>query len=200
MDKLAKDIEALAVKYRQRLIQKSVLPTEDPAQYLAAQALGVSAEEAGQIALAAIQARLLQKYTRQFVEEAVRLCLQAKHPKGVKVTLKNPSGTAPKSFSVDFLQGTDALEYAWRETDADARTIPLLHEKLKVVRAQGFKPIRLVFYSPGSQQHQRHYDILRTIYAGVQGEFYLGEDAWKFVKNYTGTDLKALLAGLRTEG
>jgi hypothetical protein len=34
---------------------------------------------------------------------------------------------------------------------------------------------------------------LKTLYAGVSGEYYAGDDAWQFIKSYTGIDLKDIL-------
>ncbi|BBI90615.1 type II restriction endonuclease [Tenacibaculum phage PTm1] len=34
---------------------------------------------------------------------------------------------------------------------------------------------------------------LKTIYEGVKGQYYGGEEAWEFIKNYSGFDLKEIL-------
>ncbi|WP_396231800.1 ApaLI family restriction endonuclease [Geminocystis sp. GBBB08] len=34
---------------------------------------------------------------------------------------------------------------------------------------------------------------VETVYKGVNGEYYAGEEAWNFIKNRTGFDLKQIL-------
>ncbi len=50
-----------------------------------------------------------------------------------------------------------------------------------------------MFYYPQRKQAIRIQETLKTLYAGVDGEYYGGDDAWDYVKNITGADLKAIL-------
>jgi hypothetical protein len=50
-----------------------------------------------------------------------------------------------------------------------------------------------MFYYPQRTQAKKIQETLKTIYAGVKGEYYAGDDAWKYIQDYSGYDLKAIL-------
>jgi hypothetical protein len=50
-----------------------------------------------------------------------------------------------------------------------------------------------MFYYPQREQAIKIQETLKTIYTGVKGQYYGGEEAWEFIKNYTGFDLKEIL-------
>lgn len=56
-----------------------------------------------------------------------------------------------------------------------------------------------MFYYPQRQQAIRIQETLKTLYAGVEGEYYGGEEAWTFLKSYCGVDLKAILTEIANE-
>ena len=50
-----------------------------------------------------------------------------------------------------------------------------------------------MFYYPNRTQAIRIQETLKTIYAGVGGDYYFGDGAWKIIKKQTGVDLLAIL-------
>lgn len=50
-----------------------------------------------------------------------------------------------------------------------------------------------MFYYPQREQAIRIQQTLKTLYAGVEGEYYGGDEAWEHLKAYSGVDLKAIL-------
>ena len=44
------------------------------------------------------------------LEEAATLCLNCKYPDGIKTKVPNTLGQRPKTFKIDFLNGSDAIE------------------------------------------------------------------------------------------
>ncbi len=64
------------------------------------------------------------------------------------------------------------------------------------VKDAGYKPIRVMFYYPNRKQAQRIQKTLETLYAGVDGEYHYGDDAWSYIENYTGVDLKEILENI----
>lgn len=56
-----------------------------------------------------------------------------------------------------------------------------------------------MFYYPQREQAIRIQETLKTLYEGVRGEYYAGEEAWQFIKDYTGTDLKKILEKIALE-
>ena len=56
-----------------------------------------------------------------------------------------------------------------------------------------------MFFYPQRAQAIRIQQTLKTLYAGVDGEYYGGDEAWDFLKAYSGVDLKAILTEIANE-
>lgn len=56
-----------------------------------------------------------------------------------------------------------------------------------------------MFYYPNRTQAIRIQETLKTIYAGVDGEYYFGDGAWDFIKKETGIDLLQILEDIAKE-
>ena len=67
------------------------------------------------------------------------------------------------------------------------------HTRIKVISATGYKPIRVMFYYPNRTQAKRIQETLETLYKGIGGEYYWGENAWDYVKYRSEIDLKTKL-------
>ena len=82
-------------------------------------------------------------------------------------------------------------------TDGDHLTKE--HTRVKVISAHGYKPIRIMFYYPQREQAIRIQETLKTLYTGVGGEYYGGDEAWVYLQAYTGVDLKSILIQIANE-
>ena len=100
---------------------------------------------------------------------------------------------------IDFLNGNDAIEVKWRDATTDGDHITKEHTRVKVIKACGHKPIRIMFYYPLREQAIRIQETLKTLYAGVEGEYYGGDEAWEYLEAYSGVDLKAILTQIANE-
>ena len=56
-----------------------------------------------------------------------------------------------------------------------------------------------MFYYPQREQAIRIQQTLKTLYAGVEGEYYGGDEAWEHLKANSGVDLKAILTIIANE-
>ena len=56
-----------------------------------------------------------------------------------------------------------------------------------------------MFYYPQREQAIRIQETLKTLYAGVEGEYYGGNEAWVFLHQYSGVDLKSILTEIASE-
>jgi hypothetical protein len=137
--------------------------------------------------------RFLYKYAGSFLEEAASLCLFFANSQGAKTTIKNTQGIKPKTFEIDFLNGNDAIELKWRDATTDGDHIIKEHTRVKAIKNHGYKPIRVMFYYPQREQAIKIQETLKTIYIGVGGEYYAGDEAWNYLTNITSYDLKAIL-------
>jgi hypothetical protein len=198
MNELIKNIEALADTYSTNLKakiegRKIEMEDDDNSHYLIYRVLGITNEEGKLIDSYQNTGRFLYKYAGSFLEEAATYCFKFKYPDGEKAKIPNTEGVRPKTFEIDFLNSTDAIEIKWRDATTDGDHITKEHSRVKTIKTKGFKPVRVMFYYPQREQAIKIQDTLKTLYAGVGGEYYVGDDAWDFVKNYTGIDLKDIL-------
>ena len=204
MNELIQNIKNLAEVYSSNLKGKIEARTEemkadDNAHYLIYSVLGISLQEGQLIDQYQNTGRFLYKNAGSFLEEAATLCLNHKFPDGIKTKVENTIGLRPKTFEIDFLNGNDAIEVKWRDATTDGDHITKEHTRVQVIRNQGYKPIRIMFYYPQREQAIRIQQTLKTLYAGVEGEYYGGDEAWEHLKAYSGVDLKAILIIIANE-
>lgn len=57
----------------------------------------------------------------------------------------------------------------------------------------GYTPVRMMFFEPNREQAIRIQSRLRNLYHEIGGEYYAGKDAWNYLLNDTGIDLKTIL-------
>ena len=204
MEKLKNRIKELAEIYAFNLKEKiderkEDMKLDDNSHYLIYRVLGIARQDGELIDIYQNTGRFLYKYAGSFLEETATLCLNFKFPDGIKTKVENTLGQKPKTFEIDFLNGNDAIEVKWRDATTDGDHITKEHTRVKVIKGHGYKPIRVMFYYPQREQAIRIQETLKTLYAGVEGEYYGGEDAWAYLKNYSGVDLKAILTEIANE-
>jgi hypothetical protein len=191
-------IDTLAQEYASNLKvkidgRKEEMEEDDNSHYLIYRVLGISETEGKSIDVYQNTGRFLYKYAGSFLEEAASLCLEFNNTDGGKTLIENNQGQRPKTFEIDFLNDNDAIEIKWRDATTDGDHITKEHTRVKCIQSQGYKPIRVMFYYPQRTQAKRIQETLKTIYTGVGGDYYAGEDAWDFIKDFSGYDLKAIL-------
>ena len=204
MENLKNRIKELAEAYASNLKEKieerkEAMKSDDNSHYLIYRVLGITTEEGEQIDIYQNTGRFLYKYAGSFLEEAATLCLNYQFPDGIKTKVENTLGQRPNTFEIDFLNGNDAIEVKWRDATTDGDHITKEHTRVKVIKGHGYKPIRVMFYYPQRDQAIRIQETLKTLYAGVEGEYYGGDEAWNFLKTYSGVDLKAILTEIANE-
>ncbi|MFY8035882.1 MAG: ApaLI family restriction endonuclease [Cyclobacteriaceae bacterium] len=204
MDQLISKIKILADTYSSNLNKqiehrKEEMKADHTSHYLIYRVLGIAIKEGQLIDEYQNIGRFLYKYAGSFLEEAATLCLNFKFPEGRKTKIENTIGQRPKTFEIDFLNGNDAIEVKWRDATTDGDHITKEHTRVKVISEHGYKPIRVMFYYPQRDQAKRIQETLRTIYAGVEGEYYGGDEAWEYLKAYSGIDLKVILTQIANE-
>lgn len=182
-------------------VEKRVLEMEqdDYSHHILYQVLGVSPKEGHDIDVYQNKGRFLYKYAGAFLEEAALMCIQYKYADAVKTRIPNTLGQRPKTFEIDALVGQSAFEIKWRDATTDGDHITKEHTRLKVIHAAGYTPIRLMFYYPNRTQAQKIQATLETLYKGLGGQYYYGDTAWQFIRNFTGVDLFAVIEQIARE-
>jgi len=141
------------------------------------------------------------KYAGSFVEEITSLCFKYKYPKSKKEKVPNTEGKKPKTFEIDCLVQDRAYEIKWRDATTDGDHITKEHTRIKAIKKAGYKPIRIMFYYPEREQAKKIQGTLKTLYKStdIDGEYYAGDQAWDYLKNAIGVDLKNILVEISKE-
>lgn len=197
-------IKDLAKKYANNLkiqidTRMEEMKDDDKSHYLIYKVLGITNDEGHLIDLYQNKGRFLYKYAGSFLEEATKLCFLDKFPESASVKIANTLGSRPKTFEIDCLEGNNAIEIKWRDATTDGDHITKEHTRIKVIHATGYIPIRIMFYYPNREQAIKIQSTLETLYKGISGEYYQGDNAWNYVKGRTGIDLKNILEKIAKE-
>ncbi len=201
---IEQDIRLLATRQAQLLKQcidarVEEMRGDDHSHYLIYQVLGITDVEGELIDIYENKGRFLYKYAGAFLEEATLLCFKAKFPEAGPAQVKNTLGLRPQQFGIDCLIGADAIEIKWRDATTDGDHITKEHTRIKAIKAQGFTPVRVMYYYPNREQAIRIQETIKTVYQGVGGACYMGDDAWNYVHRRTDVDLKGILGEIAAE-
>lgn len=173
------------------------MEADDNSHYLIYRVLGVTDEEGKLIDVYQNKGRFLYRYAGSFLEAAAKACFLDRYPASGSIRIPNTLGQRPKTFEIDCLvEERDAIEIKWRDATTDGDHITKEHTRMQNIKAAGYKPIRVMFYYPNRTQAQRIQKTLETLYAGANGEYHYGDDAWNYIKQYTGVDFKAILESI----
>ncbi len=201
MAEIEQTIKHLAEKYSKALRQKmndreAEMLADDTSHKILYQALGISEKEGELIDVYQNKGRFLYKYAGAFLEEAAILCFLTKYPDAKKLKISNPLGGRPKTFEIDCLIAQDAFEIKWRDATTDGDHITKEHARIRAIKAMGYKPVRIMFYNPNRLQAKRIQAVIKALYLEIGGEYYASAEAWEYLKQYTGVDLKQILADI----
>jgi ApaLI-like restriction endonuclease. len=204
---IKKEIQILADKYATNLKDKVDQRVEDMKldnkdHYLVYRVLGVADQEGDLIDLYQNKGRFLYKYAGSFLEEAAAICFVHKfgEQNAKKLKIDNTLGVRPKQYEIDCLVNEkDAHEIKWRDATTDGDHITKEHNRIQVIKQAGYTPIRVMFFYPNRSQAIRIQKTLETLYHGVGGYYYYGDFAWKYIKDYTGIDLRSILEQISNE-
>ncbi len=200
MSEIEEKINKLIKKYKEELKEKIdtrmvEMQQDDTSHYFIYKVLGIKEGEGLLIDEYQNKGRFLYKYAGSFLEEATILCFENafKNAKR-KVMIDNTIGYRPKRFEIDCLVDDKyACEIKWRDATTDGDHITKEHTRVKNIKAKGYIPVRIMFYYPNREQAIRIQETLKTIYSGVGGKYYSGDEAWKYIKDTTGIDLYSIL-------
>lgn len=205
---MAKDIEQqireLAVQTGAILKEKIAgrieeMGNDDDAHFLIYRVLGVTGEEGRLIDIYQNKGRFLYNAAGRFLEATTKLCFEAKYPEAGSIRIPNTVGQRPKTFEIDCLVGSNAIEIKWRDATTDGDHITKEHTRIKTVVDAGYTPIRVMFFYPNRKQAIRIQQTMKTLYAGIGGQYHYGDSAWEYVHKQTGIDLKEILEKLAQE-
>ena len=197
-------IKNIANNYRSELYSKinnrmAEMKLDNSSHYLIYRILGIPKDESLFIDTYQNKGRFLYKYAGSFLEESAFICFKNKYQNAKKERINNTIGLRPKMFEIDCLIDKEAIEIKWRDATTDGDHITKEHTKIQVIKSYGFIPIRIMFYYPNREQSIRIQKTLQTIYNGVGGSYYSGDEAWEYMKEKTDIDLYKILEELANE-
>lgn len=201
---IEKQIRELATKYKKDLERKInnrivEMQDDDTSHFLIYQVLGIPEAEGQLIDIYQNKGRFLYNSAGRFLEEATKLCFLSKFSDSGSVRIPNTKSARPKTFEIDCLVGSDAIEIKWRDATTDGDHITKEHTRIGTIADAGYTPIRVMFYYPNRRQAIRVQETLATLYKGIGGQYHYGDSAWKYVATRTKVELKAILERLANE-
>ena len=125
---------------------------DDGSHFLIYRVLGVSDREGRLIDEYQNKGRFLYKYAGSFLEQAAKLCFLEEFPESGSVRIPNTQSSRPRTFEVDCLVNTEAIEIKWRDATTDGDHVTKEHTRIKAIVEAGYTPIRVMFYYPNRAQ------------------------------------------------
>ncbi len=203
-DGIEEALRLLAREYGRKL-RKAIdqrleeMKEDDRTHFLIYQVLGVGDKEGQLVDEYQNKGRFLYKYAGSFLEEAAKLCFLEAYPDSGSMRIPNTQGRRPKTFEIDCLIASDAIEIKWRDATTDGDHITKEHTRIQAIVDAKYIPIRIMFYYPNRTQAIRIQQTLETLYKGVNGQYHYGTAAWQYVRNRTGVDFLGILTKLANE-
>lgn len=183
--------EELQKKIRDRKVE---MESDNNDHYVLYNALGFTSEEGYQIDFQQNVGRFLYKYAGSLIEELAIKCFKLAHPDAQeKVKLPNTIDKSPKTVEIDCLIGNRAIEIKWKDATTDGDHIKKEHKRVRIIQEAGYTPVRIMFFEPNRDQAIRIQSKLRDLYHELGGEYYSGDEAWEYLANDTGIDLKSII-------
>lgn len=183
--------EALQKKIKER---EQEMKKDHNDHYLIYNALGFTSKEGYEIDYQQNVGRFLYKYAGSLLEELAIKCMKEAYPNAKeKVKLPNTIDKSPKTVEIDCLIGNKAYEIKWKDATTDGDHIKKEYKRVQIIKEAGYVPIRIMFFEPNRDQAIKNQEKLKRLYQDIGGEYYAGEEAWKYLKNETGIDLKNML-------
>ena len=130
--------------------------------------------------------RFVYKYAGSLLEDIAKVALGGK-----KIYFPNVISSSPKNFEIDCYTKKDnkAHEIKWKDATTDGDHKNKENNKIKGIINEGYIPVRVMFFMPERQQAKKIQEKIISFYKDA-GEAYIGEDAFKYIKNYSGIDIK----------
>lgn len=88
--------------------------------------------------------------------------------------------------------GNKAYEIKWKDATTDGDHIKKEHKRVRIIKEAGYIPIRIMFFESNRIQAISIQKRLKKLYEEIGGEYYSGEQAWKYLEQETGINLKSL--------
>lgn len=139
--------------------------------------------------------RFVYKYAGALLEDLASLCLS-----GEKIYFENTVSSSPKKFEIDCYTEKDnkAHEIKWRDATTDGDHTRKEENKVKGILGQEYIPVRVMFFMPQRKQAIKIQEKITSIYK-ENGEAYIDDEAFQYILDYSGIDLKKIFTNFIKE-
>ena len=165
------------------------MDSDNNGHYLVYGALGIPEDEHPLIDKYQNIGRFVYKYAGALLEKSAKIALG-----GEVIYLENTISSQPKRFEIDCYTKWDnkAHEIKWRDATTDGDHKNKENNKIKCIIKNELIPVRVMFFMPERTQARRIQKQIISIFED-HGEAHIGEEAFEYVKDYSGINLKLLL-------
>jgi len=165
------------------------MEADDTSYYLLFKALGIKPGESSKIDLYQNLGRFVYRHAGTLLERMAATAIQLARG-GEPITIENNISANPKTFKIDSYVSEDnkAHEIKWRDATTDGDHVRKERDKVLSMVKHELIPVRVMFYFPQRKQARRIQERILGLFKEY-GEAYVEEDAWSYIKDYTGYDL-----------
>ena len=131
-------IRTMAAKYAAQLERRITgrvkeMQEDDDSHFLVYRVLGITDKAGRLIDIYQNKGRFLYRYAGSFLEDAAKHCFKYQFPESGSIRIPNTQSSRPKTFEIDCLVGTDAIEIKWRDATTDGDHITKEHTRIQAV-------------------------------------------------------------------
>jgi hypothetical protein len=194
----------LKMKNRMKIKQNELVECIDPLNdyRLLPQILGSTLDEIQDMVLKTQRFTFVSIYAGHLIEDAVAACFIKKHPsleRDHKIEYIDEDGKR-RSYKVDIFFDNTIIEVKNRAASNDSPVRKREKDKVKLFREMNYNTVNLIFNLPRDKQTISSINSLGEEIKKMGGIFLVGLDAWNYVKNETGYDLKNIFENIKNEG
>lgn len=169
--------------------RRVAMEADDTSHYLLFKALGIKPDESSKIDLYQNVGRFVYRHAGTLLERMAVTAIQLAR-RGEPITIKNNISANPKTFKIDSYVSEDnkAHEIKWRDATTDGDHVRKERDKVLSMVKHELIPVRVMFYFPQRKQARAIQERILALFK-EHGEAYVEENAWNYIKDYTGYDL-----------
>lgn len=158
--------------------------------------LGIAPEDCPKIDLYQNIGRFVYRYAGSLLEDTTRLLL-SETGEGETLIVENVVSRNPAQFHIDCYTKVDnrAHEIKWRDATTDGDHVTKERNKIASILAAGHIPVRVMYYVPVRRNARRIQEKIIATFR-ENGEAYIAGEAWDYVRDRSGVDLRLLLSKL----
>lgn len=103
--------------------------------------------------------------------------------------------TSKEGYLIDYQQNVGRFLYKYAGSLLEE--LKKEHKRVRIIREAGYIPVRIMFFESNREQAKKIQNKLKQLYEDIGGEYYSGENAWKYIEKKTGINLKSVFEKMK---